>query len=213
MILWIFSALISGYLIGCLHGCLVAQLLSGTNIKSAGVKNSGAANAAIVLGWKYGALVAFLDIFKGFAAVLAMRFLLGASSLPTETVWTILFFIAAGVVLGHNFPFHMNFNGGKGTAAVIGVMIALDWKLGLFGLVLLVAIALATDYLVAGVLALYTMFIIIAFWPAEGPWPYVIALALMAMALWKHLENINRIMDGSENKVSAVLRKKAADSH
>ncbi|MFD1029933.1 glycerol-3-phosphate acyltransferase [Metaplanococcus flavidus] len=213
MILWIFSALISGYLIGCLHGSVVAQLLSGKNIKSTGVKNSGAANAAIVLGWKYGAMVAFLDIAKGFAAVLAMRFLLGASSLPAETVWAILFFIAAGVVLGHNFPFYMKFNGGKGTAAVIGVMIALDWKLGLLGLALLIAIALATDYLVIGVLALYAMFIIIAFWPAEGLWPYVIALALMAMSLWKHLENINRIRDGSENKVSAVLRKKAADSH
>lgn len=213
MVLWIFSALISGYIIGCLHGSLVAQLLSGTNIKTAGVKNSGASNAAIVLGWKYGALVAFLDIFKGFAAVMAMRLLLGASSLPAETVWAILFFIAAGVVLGHNFPFYMKFNGGKGTAAVIGVMIALDWQLGLLGLVLLVAIALATDYLVIGVLALYTVFLLIAFWPAEGIWPYVIALALMAMALWKHLENISRIRDGSENKVSSVLRKKAADSH
>ena len=213
MILWIFSALISGYLIGCLHGSLVAQLLSGTNIKTAGVKNSGASNAALVLGWKYGALVAFLDIFKGFAAVGAMRLLLGGSSLPAETVWTILFFVAAGVVLGHNFPFYMKFNGGKGTAAVIGVMIALDWKLGLLGLVLLVAVALATDYLVIGVLALYTVFLLIAFWPADGLWPYVIALALMAMAFWKHLENISRIKDGSENKVSSVLRKKAADSH
>lgn len=212
MVLWIFSALISGYIIGCLHGSLVAQLLSGTNIKTAGVKNSGASNAAIVLGWKYGALVAFLDIFKGFAAVMAMRLLLGASSLPAETVWTILFFIAAGVVLGHNFPFYMKFNGGKGTAAVIGVMIALDWQLGLLGLVLLVAIALATDYLVIGVLALYTVFLLIAVWPAEGFWPYGIAFALMAMALWKHLENISRIRDGSENKVSSVLRKKAADS-
>lgn len=212
MILWIFSALISGYLIGCLHGSLIAQLLSGTNIKSAGVKNSGAANAAIVLGWKYGALVAFVDILKGFAAVFGMRFLLGASSLPAETVWTILFFIAAGVVLGHNFPFYMKFNGGKGTAAVIGVMIALDWKLGLLGLVLLVAISLATDYLVIGVLALYTVFIIIAFWPGEGFWPYAIAIALMAMAFLKHLENIKRIRDGSENKVSSVFRKKSAST-
>lgn len=212
MILWIFSALIAGYLIGCLHGSLVAQLLSGTNIKTTGVKNSGASNAAIVLGWKYGALVAFLDIFKGFAAVLAMKLLLGNSSLPAETVWAILFFIAAGVVLGHNFPFYMKFSGGKGTAAVIGVMIALDWQLGLLGLVLLIAIALATDYLVIGVLALYAVFLLIAFWPADGFWPYIIALALMAMALLKHLENIRRIKNGSENKVSSVLRKKSASA-
>lgn len=213
MILWIFSALISGYLIGCLHGSLVAQILSGTNIKTAGIKNSGASNAAILLGWKYGALVAFLDIFKGFAAVLAMRLFLGGSSLPPETVWTILFFMAAGVVLGHNFPFYMKFNGGKGTAAVIGVMIALDWKLGLLGLVLLIAIALATDYLVIGVLALYAVFILIAFWPADGLWPYAIALSLMAMAFLKHLENIRRIKDGTENKVSSVIRKKAVNPH
>ncbi|MCM3610211.1 glycerol-3-phosphate acyltransferase [Planococcus sp. MERTA32b] len=212
MNLWIFSALISGYLIGCLHGSLVAQLLSGTNIKSTGVKNSGASNAAIVLGWKYGALVAFLDIFKGFAAVMAMRLFLGGSSLSTETVWAILFFIAAGVVLGHNFPFYMKFNGGKGTAAVIGVMIALDWQLGLLGLALLIAIALATDYLVIGVLALYAVFLLIAFWPADGSWPYVIALALIAMAFLKHLENIRRIKDGTENKVSSVLRKKSASA-
>ena len=212
MTLWIFSALIAGYLIGCLHGSLVAQLLSGTNIKSAGVKNSGASNAAIVLGWKYGALVAFLDIFKGFAAVLAMRLFLGNSSLPSETVWAILFFIAAGVVLGHNFPFSMKFNGGKGTAAVIGVMIALDWQLGLLGLALLIVIAIATNYLVIGVLALYAVFLLIAFWPADGFWPYVIALALIAMAFLKHLENIRRIKDGTENKVSAVLRKKSASA-
>lgn len=212
MTLWIASALISGYLIGCLHGSLAAQLLSGTNIKSAGVKNSGASNAAIVLGWKYGALVAFLDIFKGFAAIMAMQLFLRSSSLPQETVWMILFFLAAGVVMGHNFPFYMKFNGGKGTAAVIGVMIALDWKLGLLGLVLLVIIALATDYLIIGVLALYAVFILIAFWPADGLWPYLIALALMVMAVWKHIENIKRIKDGSENKVSSVFRKKAADS-
>lgn len=212
MILWTVSALIFGYLIGCLHGSLVAQLLSGTNIKSAGVKNSGASNAAIVLGWKYGALVAFLDIFKGFAAVLAMRLLLNGSSLNAETGWTLLFLVAAGVVLGHNFPYYMKFNGGKGTAAVIGVMIALDWKLGLLGLALLVAIALATDYLVIGVLALYSVFVLIAFWPAEGLWPYLIAFALVLMAFWKHIENISRIKDGSENKVSSVIRKKSASA-
>ncbi|WP_203332049.1 glycerol-3-phosphate acyltransferase [Planococcus beigongshangi] len=212
MILWIFSALISGYLIGSLHGSLVAQLISGINIKSAGVKNSGASNAAIVLGWKYGALVAFIDIFKGFAAVMAMRLLLGSSSLSGETVWAILFLITAGVVIGHNFPFYMKFNGGKGTAAVIGVMIALDWKLGLLGLALMVIIAITTDYLVIGVLALYAVFILIAFWPADGISPYIIAFALVAMALWKHLENIQRIKNGTETKVSAVFRKKSASA-
>ncbi|TWT27530.1 glycerol-3-phosphate acyltransferase [Planomicrobium sp. CPCC 101110] len=213
MILWIAIALITGYFIGCLHGSLAAQFLSGINIKKEGVKNSGASNAAIVLGWKYGALVAFLDIAKGFAAVAGLRMLLEGISLPNEMVWTMLFVAGAGVVFGHNFPFYMNFDGGKGTAAVIGVMLALDWELGLAGGLLLVAAALTTGYLVIGVLLLYGMFMAIALWPAESVWPIVTALLLFAMAVWKHLENIARIRNGTETKVSSVFKKKTAGSN
>jgi len=212
MILWIAIALITGYFIGCLHGSSIAQLLTGINIKKEGVKNSGASNAAIVLGWKYGALVAFLDIFKGFIAVAGLRMLLGSFGMSNEMVWTLLFVIAAGVVFGHNFPFYMNFDGGKGTAAVIGVMLALDWKLGLAGGLLMVAAALTTGYLVVGVLLLYGMFLAIALWPAESIWPIILALLLCIMAIWKHLENIERIKNGTETKVSSVFKKKPAGS-
>lgn len=212
MILWLGSALIAGYFIGCLHGSLVAQLLSGKNVKHEGIKNSGASNAAIVLGWKYGVLVAFIDIFKGFSAVLALRLLLDNSPVSSETAWTLLFLIAAGVVLGHNFPFYMGFDGGKGTASAIGVMLALDWKLGLAGGLLLIGIALATNYLVYGVLFLYTIFMAIAYWPANGIWPLIIAVALVIMAIWKHLENFSRIQAGTEHTVSSVFRKKTEGS-
>src|SRR5690606_10427981 len=144
----------------------------------------GASNAAIVLGWKYGLLVAFIDISKGFAAVAGLRLLLDSSNLSPEMIWTLLFIAGAGVIFGHNFPFYMNFNGGKGTASVIGVMLALDWKLGLVGLLLLIGVSLATNYLVIGVLVLYAVYFMIAFGPAVGPWPLLTALALFAMAVW-----------------------------
>jgi glycerol-3-phosphate acyltransferase PlsY len=212
MILWISIAFLSGYLIGCLHGSSLAQLLSGVNVKKEGVKNSGASNAAIVLGWKYGILVAALDILKGALAIIGFRLLLNSFSLTDDTFWMLLFLVGAGVVVGHNFPFYMNFDGGKGTASVIGVMLALDWKLGLAGGLLLVLAALITDYLVVGVLVLYGMFFAIAYWPAEGIWPIATAFALFAMAVWKHLENIVRIKNGTENKVSKIFRKKPAGS-
>lgn len=199
-----------GYFIGCLHGSSIAQIFSGVNIKKQGIKNSGASNAAIVLGWKYGVLVAFLDIFKGFIAVAGLRILLADFGVSNEMLWTLLFVIGAGVVFGHNFPFYMNFDGGKGTAAVIGVMLALDWKLGLAGGLLMVAAALTTGYLVIGVLLLYGMFMAIAFWPAESVWPVLTAFILFAMAVWKHLENIARIKNGTETKVASVFKKKTA---
>jgi glycerol-3-phosphate acyltransferase PlsY len=210
MFSWIVIALIIGYIVGCMHGSLAAQLLTGVNIKKEGIKNSGASNTAIVLGWKYGALVAFLDILKGAAAVMVFRWALNASALSEETIWALLFVVGAGVVIGHNFPFYMKFNGGKGTAAVIGVMLALDWKLGLAGLLLLVGAALATNYLVVGVLVLYAMFFAIAWWPAQGLVPLLVAAILFAMAVFKHIENITRIAEGTENKVSSVFRKKPA---
>lgn len=209
MLIWLIISLLIGYLIGCLHGSLAAQLLSGVNIKNEGVKNSGASNATILLGWKYGVLVAFMDIFKGFFAVVGLRLFLDPA-LPSDMAWTLLLAVGAGVVFGHNFPFYMNFDGGKGTASVIGVMLALDWKLGLVGGLVLIGLALATDYLVAGVLGLYTLFFAIAWFPAEGIGSVIIAFALFAMAIWKHAENFIRIKNGTENKVSSVFRKKAA---
>lgn len=113
MFIWILLLFIICYAIGCFHGSLAAQALSGVNVKKEGVKNSGASNAAIVLGWKHGVLVAFIDISKGFAAVAGLRLLLDSSSLSPEMIWTLLFIAGAGVISGHNFPFYMNFNGGK----------------------------------------------------------------------------------------------------
>ncbi|EGA89927.1 hypothetical protein GPDM_07750 [Planococcus donghaensis MPA1U2] len=210
MFIWISLLFIVSYGIGCCHGSLAAQRLSGVNVKTAGVKNSGASNAAIVLGWKYGLLVAIIDIFKGFAAVAGLHFLLGLGDFSPELTWAMLFVAGAGVILGHNFPFYMKFNGGKGTASVIGVMLALDWKLGLLGLLLLIGVSLTTNYLVLGVLVLYAIFFVIAFVPAIGPWPLLISIPLFAMAVWKHRENIIRIKNGTETKVSAVLKKKSS---
>lgn len=210
MIDWLAAALIIGYLIGCLHGSVAARFLSGVDIKTEGVKNSGASNAAIILGWEFGVLVAIIDIGKGAAAVLFIRGLLSSSGVSAETVWMLLFLTGTAVVIGHNFPFYMEFNGGKGTAAVIGIMLALDWRLGLAGLLLLVAVSLATGYLVIGVIGLYAILLLTAFLPAQGKWPIITASALFGMALWKHLENIKRVKDGTENKISVIFRKKPA---
>lgn len=210
MLHWLIAALIGGYLIGMLHGSVIARMLTGVNLKKEGVKNSGASNAAIVLGWKFGALVAFIDISKGAVAVIALRILLDGTALTPEQLWTLLFAAGAGTVLGHNYPFYMNFDGGKGTATLIGMMLALDWKLGLAGGLLLITVSLLTDYLIIGVLALYGTLLVIALWPAAGLWPLLTAFALFALAVWKHTENIGRLMKGTESKVSSVFGKKTA---
>lgn len=203
---WIMAVLLAGYALGCAHGSVLAQRLSGVNLKETGVKNAGASNATIVLGKKYGALVALIDIGKGALAIILLKLLLG-DSFSVEAVWTLLFLAGAAVVLGHNFPFYMKFNGGKGTATVIGVLLALDWRIGLAGLALFIAASLLSDYIVVGVLMLYVALFVLSVWMAEGAWPIVTAAGLFLLALWKHIENLQRIREGTEKRISAVFKR------
>jgi len=203
----ILMIILVGYFIGSLHGSFLAQWLSGVKIKEQGVKNSGASNATIVLGWKFGILVALFDIGKGFIAVLLLRYISHSNSFFEHSP-TLLLLMGAAVILGHNYPLWMNFDGGKGTASLIGIMFSIDWKMGFIGLALLILITLLTDYLPIGVLFLYFTFLVYVFWFTAGFWPTFISLALFILAIWKHRENILRISIGTEPKVFAVLKKK-----
>ncbi|WOV87768.1 glycerol-3-phosphate acyltransferase [Sporosarcina oncorhynchi] len=207
MTLWIVGSIVFGYITGCLHGSTIARWISGVNLKETGVKNAGASNAMIVLGKRYGTLVALIDIGKGVFAVIAVRLLAGYFGLPADSTTLLLFIVGTAVVFGHNFPFHMKFNGGKGTATIIGVLFALDWRFGLAGLALFIIVALVTDILVYGVFMLYVTFLVAAIWMI-GYWPIIIALALFAMAVWKHIENIKRIRNRTEPRIRAVFKKK-----
>ncbi|MGG0669920.1 glycerol-3-phosphate acyltransferase [Sporosarcina koreensis] len=211
MTLWIIVTIVCGYVVGCLHGSTVAHWISGVNLKEAGVKNAGASNAMIVLGKRYGALVALIDIGKGIAAVIAARLLAGHFGLPAESITLLLFVVGAAVIFGHNFPFHMKFNGGKGTATVIGVLFAIDWRFGLTGLLLFILVALVTDILVIGVIMLYLTLLAMAIW-LDGYWPILIAVLLFLMAIWKHIENFKRIRQGNEPRIRASFKKKKKTS-
>jgi len=197
-----------GYLIGSLHGAKLAQVLSGVNIKELGVKNSGASNATIILGWKYGALVAILDIGKALLAVMLLYYYLQSGNYSSEQIQMLLYFMGSAVVIGHIYSVWMKFNGGKGTASVIGVLFALDWRVGLIGLILLIVTTLITDYLLVGVLFLYLTFIGYTWWYVEGVFPLVISVALFMLAFFKHKENILRVKNGTEPLVSKVFKKK-----
>lgn len=204
--------ILAGYFIGSLHGSFIAQWLSGVKVREQGVKNSGASNATIVLGLKFGFLVALFDIGKGLIAVLFLARILHKHSLFSGDTSTLLLLMGAAVIIGHNFPLWMNFDGGKGTASLIGIMFAVDWRMGCIGLSLLILLTFVTDYLPIGVLFLYLTFLVNVFWSTVGIWPTIISLALFTLAIWKHRENILRIRNGTEPKVSTVLKKKKAMS-
>ena len=209
MIKTIILFIIVGYIIGCFHGSKVAQFLSGVDLKKTGHGNAGASNATLSLGWKYGVLVALIDIGKGVLAIIGAHFFLADAAQYTEVqVWLFTYLIAAGVILGHNFPFHMGFNGGKGTASIIGILLAVDWKIGLFALILFVILSFATNYLIVGVLEFYLVFCTATFLWIPGIGPTIIALLLFGIAIILHIENIKRLVKGTEPKVTSAFKKK-----
>ena len=204
-----FIIIVIGYLIGCIHGSKVAQFLSGVDLKKAGHGNAGASNATLSLGWKYGILVALIDIGKGVVAVLcALNYFSNNAAQFTEIqMWLLIFTLAASVILGHNFPFYMGFQGGKGTASIIGILLAIDWKTALFALILFVVLSLLTNYLIVGVLAFYLVFCTATYLWIPGIGPTIIATLLLCLALILHIENIKRLLNGTEPKVTSAFKK------
>ncbi|KOS66424.1 glycerol-3-phosphate acyltransferase 1 [Lysinibacillus contaminans] len=208
MIQAVIICILVGYLIGCIHGSKVAQFFSGVDLKKTGHGNAGASNATLSLGWKYGALVAIIDIGKGVAAIIGIRLYLADTVVFTEgQIWLLTYTIAAGVVLGHNFPFHMSFNGGKGTASIIGILLAVDWKIGLFALILFVILSFATNYLIVGVLEFYLVFCTATYLWIPGIGPTIISIWLFIIAIILHIENIKRLINGTEPKIGTAFKK------
>lgn len=114
----VITGIITGYLLGSIPSAYIAgRLKKGVDIRQVGGGNMGALNAIRELGWTVGSLVLFVDLGKGILAVLIARWL--GLSLP----WILAAGFAA--VVGHNWPVFLKFRGGKGGAAVMGVLLAL----------------------------------------------------------------------------------------
>jgi len=113
-----------GYFCGSLPtGYLIAKK-KGIEIQKIGSGATGATNVSRALGLKFGALTSIVDVFKSWLPVFL------ATLLFTEN-WMV-FLVAILVILGHIFPVWLRFKGGKGVVCLIGILLALDFRLVLF---------------------------------------------------------------------------------
>lgn len=191
------------YLLGSLLGSLViGKLKGGVDIRTQGSGNAGGTNALRTQGWKFAAGVMLIDIGKGWlaAAVLPTWTLAGfASAMPL--VW-VQIACAVAVVLGHVYPVWFGFRGGKGAATLVGVVgglapAALGWVLGTWLAVLMLT----------GFVGLSTMLATVAFnvWvllghPVNEQPLLSFGLLMMALVIYTHRANIQRMRAGTENR-------------
>lgn len=205
---------IFSYIIGSIPFGYLAGLTKGIDIRTLGSKNIGATNVFRNLGKKLGITTFILDMLKGVAAVViiphAVEHFFGGGIQINEAY--ILITGAICVLLGHSFPFTLNFKGGKGVATGLGIAIGLAPISALSGFVLWAII-----FRVSGYVSLASIFA--AAYVALGSWfidyadddsyiiPIVISL-LAALVIIKHRTNIQRLINGNENRFSFKKDKK-----
>ena len=214
----IIATLVS-YLIGSISSSvIISKRISGSDIRSEGSGNAGATNMLRVHGKAAGAATLLCDVAKGILAVLigcaADRVIAAQSGLSLD--WfeanilmdNLKYIAGVFVVLGHDFPVFFGFRGGKGIATSLGVMLILDWRVGLIVAVAAILIMAISRYVSLGSVIggiLYPV-AVIAFMAGKGdinPVYFACAVALGLLAVAKHHANIKRLLNGTESKLFA----------
>lgn len=174
--------------------------IKNVDIKNNGSKNYGASNTMALLGWKYGILTGLHDIGKAILAICIIKTLFPMNAyLPIIT--------GVSCIIGHIFPFYLEFNGGKGFATFIGMTFALDWKLGIIIGILIIIITLLTDYIVLGT---FSTIVIVPIYIGITNNDIICSLIIFIttiIILYKHKENIVRLKNGTEMKFSKANKK------
>ena len=197
-----------GYLFGLFQTAYFYGKLHGIDIREYGSGNAGTTNTLRVLGTKAGVIVLVGDILKCMIAIFLCRYVFSASH--PDMVHLLHMYTAAGVILGHNFPFYMHFKGGKGIAATAGLILSFHPYFIPMGVIIFFGIFFTTHYVSLGSLLVYAGFMIeIIICGQNGVFHmpqsslnemYVIAALLTVMAYYKHRENIKRLLSGTERK-------------
>lgn len=206
--LWPLLAVLAAYLLGSLSFAVIVSRAMGLHDpRTYGSKNPGATNV-LRSGSKPAALVTLLlDGAKGWLPVA----LIGWYGQPYGMLEGTIAMAGLAAFLGHLFPVFFRFNGGKGVATALGVLLGFNWMLGLAAAASWLIIAFFFRYsslasLVATVFApVYYIFGNGVAWYVDNN--LLLAMAVMALLLaWRHAANINRLLKGTESRLGAKKR-------
>ena len=172
-----------------------------------GSGNAGASNVTAELGWKYGILTGVLDVLKAFIPTQLVLHIFPNTFQPLE----IMVLAGTGAVLGHIYPFFLDFRGGKGIACYIGMLLAIDWQIGLAVIIGLILLTIITDYVSIGSISLYIIIPLLVY--ISGDYSVIVircAVILCIVGIIKHWINVQRLIKGEETGLRSVFNKNKA---
>lgn len=207
---------IIGYVFGLFQTAFIYGKMHGIDIRQHGSGNAGTTNTLRVLGTKAGLIVLLGDILKCIFAIVICGAIFDASH-PDE-IYLLKLYAAAGAILGHNFPFYLNFKGGKGIAATAGLILSFHPAFIPMGVILFFGAFFITHYVSLGSLLVYAGLMIemvVAgqmglFGASQAVLVemYIITALLTILAYYKHRENIRRLIKGEERKTYLTKKNK-----
>ena len=180
MMPYIIIAIIA-YLIGSINfSVIISKRVAGFDVREKGSGNAGTTNMLRTVGKAAAAITLVCDILKGVAGIL--------------------------VIIGHTFPVFFKFKGGKGVATAVGVLLTTNWQIGLICLVFgLVLIALTRMVSLGSISAAILFPILVLFiksnYIVEGSY-FVFSIIIAVLVVFNHRENVKRLLNGTENKIS-----------
>ena len=202
---------IGAYLLGSIPtGYLVARA-KGIDIRSAGSGNIGATNVFRILGKPAGVFVLVFDGLKGFAACAWFSdLIIQVFGVPTGAEVDARLAAGIAAVLGHNYPCWLKFQGGKGVATSAGALAALvPWALLIILSIWIILSGLTRYVSVGSVAASFTL--PFATWFTTQSWTLTIFTGAMgALAIFKHKGNIQRLLNGTENRIGSPKKQSSA---
>jgi acyl phosphate:glycerol-3-phosphate acyltransferase len=200
---------VAGYLLGAIpFGLIVGRVAGVRDLRQHGSGKTGFTNSLRMMGAKWAALVVAGDVAKGAAVMLFARLVL-------DDPW-VAALAGVAAVIGHIFPIYIRFRGGRGVATAFGAFLAVSPVAALaviaFSLVILVIWRYASLMSVIGVFAGFVVIVaLVAMRGLEGPYLVFALLTMLAVEL-SHIENIRRLLAGTEPKLGQGGGRAAASS-
>ncbi len=206
MVIYVVMAIIA-YLIGSVNFSVIfSKKFAGFDVREKGSGNAGTTNMLRSVGKGPAALTLICDILKGVVSILLA---IAIGSIFKNTDRALLVQVAAiAVVIGHTFPIFFKFKGGKGVATSLGVLLLTNWQIGLiclvFGLLLIILTRMVSlgSCAAAVLYPVLTLFINQHYIVTGNSSYFIYSIILAVIVLFNHRENIKRIMQGKENRIS-----------
>jgi len=214
MVVYIIIAIIA-YLIGSVNfSVLISKKMAGFDVREKGSGNGGTTNVLRTVGKKAAALTLIADVLKGVIAIFIAWI---AGKIAKENPAILVQLAAIGVVVGHTFPIFFGFKGGKGIATSLGILLLLNWEIGLICLIFAVSLMALTRMVSLGSISAAVLFPILTIFIKEhyivqGNY-FVFGVIMAAFIIFNHRSNVKRIIDGTENKLSFKKKEEAVEEN